>query len=88
MNGWTLFALIMVMGLADLALGIRSLRKAGTAVEHEFSTATYDASPRAFRIRGYAMIVSAFLMWGLAAAFAAGLLGTEFALPVFAEAAS
>ena len=82
-TGWMVFALFVAVGLVDLVLGFAWSRTADPEVGAPPPESGQN-SPQARRFLGRVMMVSAPIMWGLAVAFAYGVFGPEFALPIFA----
>ena len=87
-EGWILFVTFIVIGIVDLIMGVIFSRTPGRAVGEAPSSELAQNSPQARRFIGRTMIFSAFLLWGLAAASAYGLLAPSFALPMFGGPAS
>jgi len=84
MSNWIIFAVFVTVGLADLVIGIAFSRTADLPVGTP-PPADGRSTPRAKRLLGRTMMLSALLLWALAGAFASGLLGPDFALPIFAR---
>ena len=84
MTGWLTFALFVAVGLVDLILGFVYARGAAREVGAP-PPASGQNSPQSRRFLGRVLMVSAFVMWGLAGAFAYGVFGPDLALPIFTQ---
>lgn len=80
---WIIAGTFLVVGLIDLVVGFAFSRTPDVPV----GAPPQDSSstPQAKRLVGKTMMLSALLLWAMAGAFASGLFGPDFALPIFAQ---
>lgn len=81
--GWIIFALFVGGGLVDIAIGIAWIRSSVPPVGAP-PPAPGQPDPAQKRFLGRMLLVTGVLLFGVAAAFAFGMFGADFALPPFA----
>lgn len=84
MTNWIIFSTFLIVGVIDLVVGFVFVRTPDAPVGAPPPQAG-EPSPASRRLVGRTMMFSAFLLWALAGVFASGLLGPDFALPIFAQ---
>lgn len=80
-TGWIMFVTFAAMGLFDLIIGFVFWRGSGPVVGAP--PPAPGESTQSKRVIGRTMMISAVMLWIVAGAAAYGLLGSEFALPMF-----